>query len=1227
MNPAETVVLKGHVHPRALSQYDQGPADPSMRLAGITLLLKPDPSLESFLDELQDRSSANFHRWLRPEQFADRFGLSDADMANIKSWLRSEGFQIDAAARGRHWIAFSGTAARASRAFHTEIHRYLVSGQMHYANSTEPSVPAALAGVVAGFEGLSDFRLQPHLVNRESLPEYDQGPNHLLAPDDLATIYNVSPLYSAGIDGTGQSVAVVGTTAISLADLQAFRNKFGLAPNDPQVVQVGADPGNTGGLALLEADLDLEWAGAIARNANLIYVYSTSVTEAAQYAIDQNLAPVLTMSYGGCELDNSVAFRGVAQQANAQGITFLASSGDGGSATCDYRGVTPQASKGVTTDWPADFPEITGVGGTQFNEGTGTYWSTTNSAADGSALSYIPEAAWNDSTAANLVLAGGGGPSVLFPKPIWQTGPGVPDDSERDVPDLALAAAVYHDSYYVVSNGGGYFVGGTSAASPTFAGMLALLNQYLASKTSPALTGLGNINPALYRLAQSTADVFHDVTSGDNKVPCVQSSPSCVDGLLGFQAGPGYDLATGLGSVDAYHLVTEWNTGASSSTTLTASPANYALTDTVQLSATVTAAGGAGTPAGTVTFLTGDTALGTASLSASSGSAIASVQVSGILLAGGNGTATALYNGDSTFNNSGASATVTLNLPASGSLAVPFISPNPIYPQSPGPIWVYTVRLTEKAGVSTTVQLFTINGGANRLDLLNGGVTPESGSLPLPANGQISGAIFSSGLTPPVNQLFTFSGTDADGRVWTRQVTVSFLAPDSRVLTPAMTLTSASLNPQQNPQADPSCQWSQSLTLQEQSGYLVELTTFTAGGADVSNQIQQFFGTTRLAPFGMLSATLCWSSSAGPGAKQYRISGASTIGSTVSASLIAILQGPSASPAAAAVSAPAITIPVPDATQGATQTLDLNFTGGSPQWIASVSPANAAGAWLTVSPSSGAGSSTLNLQASVDGLSKGVYRAVLSIAAQDAIPQVITVPVTFIVGASTVSSIGGIANNLSYSTAIAPGEQVAVFGTQLAPSTKVASFMNGALPLTLAGVSATVNGIAAPLYYVSPNQLDIQIPYEAGIGPSVLAIDNNGQIASFSFPMVVSAPGMLTFLLDPSFHMTASAQPGDVLITYITGEGDTTPFIATGATPVSGTPVAKLPQPLLPVTVTVGGVPATVLFVGIIPGVAGEMQLNFQVPAAASGPQPVVVTVGNSSSPPVILNVTAAPAQ
>ena len=497
VDPSRTAVLTRHVPQNAQVQYDLVPAPSGTTVRYATLRLKPADGLEAFLAEQRTPSSSNYHRWLTPEQFGDRFGLSANDITQLVTWLQSEGLQVHDVARGRHWITFSGTAERISRAFHTEIHRYQVNGEVHYANSTNPSIPSAFEDVVSGVDGLDDFGLQP-LYRMEkpgsgSLdPQFNSGTSHYLAPDDFATIYNVTPLYNAGFDGSGQKIAVVGRSAINLTDIQRFRQRFNLPANDPQLVLFGPDPGITS--SVIESDLDLEWAGAVARNATILYVYSNSVNTSTQYAIDQNLAPVITFSYGGCEAYNSIALRAIAQQANAQGITWLASSGDAGAATCDLSSPTPEASKGPSASFPAAIPEITAVGGTEFDDGNGSnYWATSNNANGASALSYVPEKAWNDSVLRNDLSATGGGPSLLFSKPSWQTGPGVPNDNARDTPDLSLAASPQHYAYLIYASGSLLAVGGTSASSPSFAGMLALLNQYLVTNGSAAQPGLGRL--------------------------------------------------------------------------------------------------------------------------------------------------------------------------------------------------------------------------------------------------------------------------------------------------------------------------------------------------------------------------------------------------------------------------------------------------------------------------------------------------------------------------------------------------------------------------------------------------------------------------------------------------------------------------------------------------------------------------------------------------------------
>jgi subtilase family serine protease len=340
-----------------------------------------------------------------------------------------------------------------------------------------------------------------------------------------------------------------------------------------------------------EANLDLEWSGAVARNATIVYVNSTDVFDSLQYAIDQNIAPVVSISYGGCEAQESGGtasfLQGLGQQANAEGITIVAATGDTGAADCDGSPNATVATQGLAVDIPASLPSVTAVGGTEFNDCSGTYWSSTNNADNGSVLSYIPEVAWNDTDStpavpcgagAGQLSAGGGGASMLFPKPVWQVGAGVPNDGARDVPDVAIAASADHDGYLIctedfdstsktfspscmngyrrvssdpnVNNSLAVF-GGTSMGVPTFAGTVALINQETGARQ-------GNVNYTLYALAAASTDAFHDVTSGNNIVPCQNGTPNCSGGTLGFSAGPGYDLATGLGSVDANNLVNEW---------------------------------------------------------------------------------------------------------------------------------------------------------------------------------------------------------------------------------------------------------------------------------------------------------------------------------------------------------------------------------------------------------------------------------------------------------------------------------------------------------------------------------------------------------------------------------------------------------------------------------------------------------------------------------------------
>src|SRR6185312_9986809 len=488
------------------------------------------------------------------------FGVSVDDFNTVEQWLRGQGLTVVNVAQARNWISVSGTAAQVESAFSTELHQYVANGETHFANATEPSVPAAIAGIVKSIRGLNDFRMKPALHRPREVwkPNYTSAHgNHYLAPNDVATIYNIAPAFAAGIDGSGQKIVVAGQSTINVADIQTFQTAFNMTPNlpTPFLVPGSRHPGNSDAG---EADLDLEWSSAVGRNAAITYVYSDNVMTAVLYAIDHNLAPVISLSYGSCEPENNPidaqTFQGWARQANAQGITWVNATGDSGAADCN-----DAENPGLAVDLPSSIPEITGVGGTEFRENGGTFWNPANDGAGASALSYIPEIVWNDSIADGSPSATGGGASIYFAKPAWQTGPGVPADNARHVPDIAMAASADHDGYLVYTGGdtaGSPSVfGGTSVPAPVFAGVVALINQYTKS------SGLGNINPTLYSLAQSSPSIFHDITTGDNIVTvavngCGRREVCPPPDAVGYTAGAGYDPVTGLGSMNIWKLLT-----------------------------------------------------------------------------------------------------------------------------------------------------------------------------------------------------------------------------------------------------------------------------------------------------------------------------------------------------------------------------------------------------------------------------------------------------------------------------------------------------------------------------------------------------------------------------------------------------------------------------------------------------------------------------------------------
>ena len=1228
------VALKGNMPVQAQPQYDQGPADPSLSINGMMLVLKKSAAqqadLEKLLADQQDTSSREYHRWLTPQEYADRFGASRSDLAKITGWLSNEGFTIDYTAQGRNWILFSGTADQVRRSFGTEIHRYRVEGEDHFANSTDPLMPAAIEPLALAVLGLDDFLPKPPHQNRplSSLgpQETSSSGSHYLVPGDIGIIYDIAPLWAAGYDGTGITIAVASQSDLDMSDVTLFRSHYGLPTNDPHRVLV---PGSaTPSAGCCEPNIDLEWSGAIAPKANIIFVLSHNAANSAYYVIDQNLAQIISYSYGACEArlssgsTNASANQAEAQKGNAEGITWLASSGDTGAAECDPKSGS-LAQNGLAVLSPSSVPEITAVGGTEFNEGSGNYWNSTNASDRSSALSYIPEMAWNDSSpeADTLRLwSGGGGLSIFYGKPSWQTGPGVPNDGRRDVPDISFAASSHHDGFWYGANGQvSCCEGGTSISAPIFAGILALLNQYQISTGVQSKPGLGNINPMLYTLAQTAPGIFHDITVGSNIVPCQTGTKDCPNGTLGYSAGPGYDLATGLGSADIYKLVTQWSSHppAATTTTASASTASIAVTSSVKITATVKAAAGASTPSGSVNFSLASTTFGSATLSGSAGTATASITISGNQLAVGANSILVSYAGGTGFGASSTTVVVTVTVPTTASAVVPSVSPNPVYQQqtdADGYAWFYTVKLTEIAGVATTLTSFSI-GGTD----YSSSIVSFFGSATLPAKGSLSASLRSALPNVPTSMVFAFGGADASGTKWSQQISVQFFGPQYAA---AMVLSSAPSPVVMNANTSACTSdypYYQELNLQELNGYEVYLTNFFDGGDDDSANIGYWFGGWRLAPLGSLQAGICWALD-GPQSMDFEVDGIDSQGNTITTTLTVSFQKPVKTPGKLAISSASVALSA-KAGQSTSASLQVSVPSGE-QWTLSLFPANQRTSWLTVSPLSGTGPATVAVKASGAGLANGEYAATLVFQSVNTMPEFVNVPLTFSCGLSSTVSIGGVTNGASFQQAAAPGMIMSVFGTNLMNSSTPQAAKSVPLPLTLGGVTATVNGVPAPFYYASSGQLNLQLPYETPAGTAILNVNNNGQVAAYSFDVSDSAPGIFVgsgSVLVPS----GTGKRGQAIVMFITGEGEVAPFLPTGSSPPLTTPVDQLPSPLLDYSITVGGVSVKPDFIGIPYYLVGVTQINFTIPQNAPlGTQSVVVTVGDNSSVAAKLNVT-----
>jgi len=482
IDESRLVTLKGNTVPLARPSNDRGRVAPDLAMGDLVLVLKRSPELQTVFDSYvageYKPGSPNYHQWLSPEEVGEKFGPSRADVETTLNWLRDHGFSIDEVSKDRLSIRFSGSASQVETTFHTEIHQIetrlpksatspMPESETHVANMSDPQIPLALAPVVAGVKALHNFF--PHPLHRlgaqVSLPA-DSGTRERVGslpvlptktpgvvaitgarpqfgavngygdtiedvtPYDFATIYNVLPLWNAStaIDGTGQNIAIAGTSNINPTDVAAFRAAFGLPAKAPSVVITNSDPGDCPGFDnscsgdLVENTLDVEWSGAVAKGANIILVTSSAPTATSDplylsenYIVEHKTAPVMNVSYGECELVLGTAgntlYNNLWQTAASEGIAVFVASGDAGSPACDQDfdetdGVPYAAQFGLAVSGIASTAYDTAVGGTDFNWGTSAapYWGTTNSGTGSSALGYIPEVPWNQTCSNPLVL-------------------------------------------------------------------------------------------------------------------------------------------------------------------------------------------------------------------------------------------------------------------------------------------------------------------------------------------------------------------------------------------------------------------------------------------------------------------------------------------------------------------------------------------------------------------------------------------------------------------------------------------------------------------------------------------------------------------------------------------------------------------------------------------------------------------------------------------------------
>jgi pseudomonalisin len=835
---APTVVLPGH-HPLwASPANDLGALNPNQTIDNLTMVLARSPeqqkAFDQFMEDQQNPGSPNYHRWLTAPEVGQQFGFTDHDIAAISNWLTSQGLHIRFVTPDKVLIAFGGSAANIGRAFGTQMHSYNVHGESRISVDSDPKVPFALAPVITAVRGFFTIQERSQHVSRI---ENAIGPNitlsegdYVIGPADFAVIYDLP----STLTGSGVTIGIVSESRTNFADFEQYSSFLGATLNNPTEIIPsaapfdGVDPGaaytsqpscattnpNTCSDAVneqlslqSEATLDVTRAGTIATGATIKLIAATfeqtgpseGVLTDAEYLAETTPAPaqIMSISFGSCESEAGASgvdtWNSLFQTAAAAGYSIFVSSGDSVAAGCDQSFSPPPPSPEAISPNSICSPQyMTCVGGTEFNDASDpdTYWSTTNGGGYESALSYIPEGAWNDpgdATDGFEVAGTGGGVSSVIPTPTWQTGTGVPAaKAGRYTPDIAFTASL-HDGYFgcLASSGGSCvsgpqgipFIewGGTSAAAPDMAGITALLDQKLG-------TAQGNLSPEIYTLAKNDPSVFHDVTvtssgvsgcSVDTASMCNNSAPSATSltgGEAGYLVQAGYDEATGWGSLDVSTFIADYTSSTSTITpTVTALPSNTTITVAESLNVNVTVGGGGSnpTPTGSVTLTGG----GYTSSAVTLASGAASFTIPANSLTVGSDTLTVAYTPDSgsssTYNDASGTTTVTVDAkqsptitvtptPASITTAQPVsvqvtVAPTVGFPVPTGSVQLSGGGYSNTATLSSGTVSFSIPGSTftQGTVTLTAAYTPDSSSSSIYVSGSNSAALTVAPLQTP----------------------------------------------------------------------------------------------------------------------------------------------------------------------------------------------------------------------------------------------------------------------------------------------------------------------------------------------------------------------------------------------------------------------------------------------------------------------------------------------